>query len=75
MAELYRSLYRPAVKLWSLLSANNRTILIFLAFLSGMPQAYPWFELVVLNLVLAALVVMNAALGRRLVLARHAAAS
>jgi len=31
-----------------------------------LPQGYPWFELFALNMILAALVSMNAALGRRL---------
>ncbi len=66
VATLYRALYRPAVLMWSLLSANNRTLVIFVTFLVGLPQGYPWFELVALNIILAALVGMNAALGRRL---------
>ena len=66
IAVLYRSIYRPAVMMWSLLSANNRTIVIFITFLVGLPQGYPWFELFALNVILAALVSMNAALGRRL---------
>ena len=66
VAALYRMLYRPAVLMWSLLSANNRTIVIFITFLVGLPQGYPWFELFALNVILAALVSMNAALGRRL---------
>lgn len=65
-AALYRAIYRPAVMMWSLLSANNRTIVIFISFLVGLPQGYPWFELFALNIILAALVGMNAALGRRL---------
>ncbi len=66
VAALYRAIYRPAVLMWSLLSANNRTIVIFITFLVGLPQGYPWFELFALNIILAALVGMNAALGRRL---------
>ena len=66
VAALYRALYRPAVLMWSLLSANHRTIVIFITFLVGLPQGYPWFELFALNIILAALVSMNAALGRRL---------
>lgn len=65
VAGLYRAIYRPAVMMWSLLSANNRTIVIFISFLVGLPQGYPWFELFALNIILAALVGMNAALGRR----------
>ncbi|MBX7199707.1 MAG: CDP-alcohol phosphatidyltransferase family protein [Rhodospirillaceae bacterium] len=66
VAALYRATYRPAVLMWSLLSANNRTMVIFITFLVGLPQGYPLFELVALNLILAALVGMNASLGRRL---------
>lgn len=66
VAALYRAIYRPAVLMWSLLSANNRTLLIFVSFLVGLPQGYPLFELIALNFILAALVGMNAALGRRL---------
>lgn len=66
VAALYRAVYRPAVLMWSLLSANNRTIVIFISFLVGLPQGYPWFELFALNIILAALVGMNAALGKRL---------
>jgi phosphatidylglycerophosphate synthase len=66
VAALYRAIYRPAVLMWSLLSANNRTIAIFLAFLVSLPQGYPWVELFALNVILAALLSMNAALGRRL---------
>jgi phosphatidylglycerophosphate synthase len=73
VAAIYRTLYRPAVMMWSLLSANNRTIIIFLAFLAGRPDGYPWFELVVLNIALLAFVAMNASLGRRLAV-RSAAA-
>jgi phosphatidylglycerophosphate synthase len=73
VAAIYRTLYRPAVMMWSLLSANNRTIIIFLAFLAGRPDGYPWFELVVLNVALLAFVAMNASLGRRLAV-RSAAA-
>ena len=60
VAALYRAVYRPAVLMWSLLSANNRTIVIFISFLVGLPQGYPWFELFALNIILAALVGMNA---------------
>ena len=66
VAALYRDLYRPAVMMWSLLSANNRTIVIFITFLVGLPQGFPWFELFALNVILVALMSMNAALGRRL---------
>src|SRR5262249_18502735 len=66
ISDLYRAIYRPAVKMWSLLSANNRTIIIFLAYLGGRPDGYLWFEAVILNLILGILVVMNLSLGKRL---------
>lgn len=45
------------VKSWSLLNANNRTLLIFLFCLAGAPQYYFAFELIVLNLVLIILMI------------------
>ncbi len=53
---LYRELYAPAVNSWSLLCANYRTLAIFIASISGEPQYYFWFEVVVLNLALIFLV-------------------
>src|SRR6185312_1734740 len=73
VAALYRAIYRPAVMMWSLLSANNRTLIIFLAYLLGRPEGYPWFEVVVLNVALLAFIIMNASLSRRLAV-RSAAA-
>ena len=73
VAAMYRGIYRPAVMMWSLLSANNRTLIIFLAFLLGRPQGYPWFEIVVLNLALLAFIGMNASLSRRLAVRATAA--
>jgi phosphatidylglycerophosphate synthase len=53
---LYREVYAPAVNNWSLLCANYRTFAIFIASISGEPQYYFWFEVVVLNLTLVFLV-------------------
>lgn len=53
---LYRELYAPAVNNWSLLCANYRTFAIFIASISGEPQYYFWFEVVVLNVTLVFLV-------------------
>lgn len=53
---LYREVYAPAVNSWSLLCANYRTFAIFIASISGEPQYYFWFEVVVLNLALIFLV-------------------
>ncbi|HPF45543.1 MAG TPA: CDP-alcohol phosphatidyltransferase family protein [Emcibacteraceae bacterium] len=52
LRELYREIYAPAVNNWSLLCANYRTFAIFLASISGEPQYYFWFEIIVLNLTL-----------------------
>ena len=62
----YRSVYRRPVKLWSLLSANNRSIAIFIAFLVNWPEGYLWFEAVALNLLVIGLLQVNAAAGERL---------
>ncbi|RMB07748.1 CDP-alcohol phosphatidyltransferase family protein [Eilatimonas milleporae] len=43
------------VRVWSLLNANNRTLMIFVTALAGQPLLYFVFELVVLNLVMAGL--------------------
>ena len=47
----------PMVKSWSILNANNRTLLIFLFCLAGEPLYYFAFELTVLNLVLIILMI------------------
>jgi phosphatidylglycerophosphate synthase len=49
---LYRDVNLPAVKQWTLLSANKRTFVIFLTCLFGYPLYYFLFEAVILNLVL-----------------------
>ncbi len=62
----YREVYRGSVKLWSILSANNRSIAIFIAFLLNWPEGYLWLEVVALNLMVVGLMRMNAASGKRL---------
>ena len=62
----YRDVYRRPVKLWSLLSANNRSIAIFIAFLVNWPEGYLWFEAIALNLLVIGLLQMNAAAAERL---------
>ncbi len=62
----YRDVYGRPVKLWSILSANNRSIAIFIAFLVAWPEGYLWFEAVVLNLAVVGLMQVNAAAGKRL---------
>ena len=59
VARAYRDIYRTAVLRWSWESANNRTMLIFLACLMGKPVLYFLAELTLLNVVLGLLVHMN----------------
>lgn len=57
--DLYRSINMPAVRRWSMLSSNYRTLIIFLTAVSGVPAVYFWFEIVVLNIALVLLVRMQ----------------
>lgn len=56
----YQSNFRTVVVRWSLLSANNRTIAIFLFCIAGQPLAYFVFEIVILSLIMLGLLKMNA---------------
>ncbi len=62
----YREVYRHPVRLWSLLSANNRSIAIFIAFLLNLPEGYLWFEAVALNLLVVGLLRINTTAAERL---------
>ncbi len=62
---VYREVYRRPVKRWSLLSANNRSIAIFIAFLVDWPEGYLWFEVVAFNLLVIGLLWTNAAAAER----------
>lgn len=55
----YQHAFRRTVLAWSILSANNRTIAIFILCLMGQPLFYFLYELVVLNIVLLALIHKN----------------
>lgn len=57
----YRAVFAPSVRRWSILSANYRTLGIFLAALAGRPLYYFWFELVGFSLILALLLARQAA--------------
>ncbi len=59
ISETYREIYRKPVLRWSWLSANNRTIAIFLACLVGHPMLYFVLEMFMLNGLLFMLVRMN----------------
>jgi phosphatidylglycerophosphate synthase len=54
--ERYRAEFAPSVMRWSVMSANYRTLALFIAALIGRPQYFFWFEIVVLNLLLALLI-------------------
>lgn len=54
------------VKGWALLNANNRTIMIAIMALIGMPALYFIYEIVVLNIVLIALIVFERSAEKRI---------
>jgi phosphatidylglycerophosphate synthase len=54
--ERYREQFAPSVRLWSVMSANYRTIGIFAAALAGKPQYYFWFEIIGFNLIMIAFI-------------------
>lgn len=51
LSEAYGNQAAPALKLLSLLSANSRVIILYLACMVGRPMLFWWFELIVLSLV------------------------
>ena len=51
----YRRVFAPALRRWSVMSANTRTVAIFLFAVTGRPLLYFAFEIVVLSAVLAVL--------------------
>jgi phosphatidylglycerophosphate synthase len=64
---LYRAEMQPVVKRAGLLSANWRTLAVFLSLLGGSPLWYLLWELVVLNLALVALPMAERRAGRRVI--------
>lgn len=50
---------RPTVRLWALLNANNRTIMLAITAVIGQPQWFFYFELIVLNLVFIGLLLFE----------------
>lgn len=55
----YRSNYRDAVRKWSVLSSNYRTVAVFVACLLGGPHFFLLFEILVLNAALLGLLFMQ----------------
>ena len=54
--ERYRAVFAPSVRRWSAMSANYRTLGIFIAALIGKPLYYFWLEVVVFNAILVLLI-------------------
>jgi len=50
--ERYRAQFAGTVRIWSIMSANYRTLAIFIAVLAGKPLYYFWFEIVGFNLIM-----------------------
>jgi phosphatidylglycerophosphate synthase len=69
----YRQVFAPGVRRWSLLSANYRTLAIFLFAALKIPLAYFCFEIVVLSAILAILLAGQQARYARLFTALQAA--
>lgn len=63
--ERYRAVFAPPLRRWAILSANYRTLGIFLAALAGRPLVYFGFELVGFSLILAVLLARQTARCRR----------
>ncbi|MDE1147189.1 MAG: CDP-alcohol phosphatidyltransferase family protein [Azospirillaceae bacterium] len=63
--EAYRAVFAPSVRRWSILSANYRTLGIFIAAAAGRPLLYFWFELIGFSLILAVLLSRQAARSAR----------
>jgi pimeloyl-ACP methyl ester carboxylesterase len=71
--EQYRRIFAPLVRRWSLLSANYRTLGIFVCVLAAVPEYYFVFEIVGASAVLALLIASEYACYRRLVIELDAA--
>jgi len=64
----YRKIFTPAVKIWSVMCANYRTIAIFVACIAGHPIYFFWFEIAFLTPVLVLLVQKQHLLNRKFLL-------
>jgi len=53
---LYRDVFAPGVRGWSIMCANYRTIAIFIAAIAGQPIYFFWFEIAILTPILVLLV-------------------
>ncbi len=73
--ERYRRIFAPLVRRWSLLSANYRTLGIFVCVLLAVPAYYFWFEIAGFSTVLALLIASEYACYRRLLVELDAASA
>lgn len=64
--EQYAQVFAPLVRRWSLLSANYRTLGIFVCALLAVPEYYFWFEIAGFSTILALLIANEYACYRRL---------
>jgi phosphatidylserine synthase len=55
LRQRYREAFAPSVRRWSVMSANYRTLGIFICAVLGAPQYYFWFEVVGFNVILVLL--------------------
>lgn len=54
--ERYRQVFAPLLRRWSILSANYRTLGIFICALLGVPEYYFWFEIIGFSALLVLLI-------------------
>jgi hypothetical protein len=60
----YREAFAPLVRRWSLLSANYRSLGIFIGALLKAPEYYFWFEIVGFSTILGLLIYMQSVRSR-----------
>ncbi|MGE5498127.1 MAG: CDP-alcohol phosphatidyltransferase family protein, partial [Syntrophothermus sp.] len=71
----YSKLNRPLIKYYNILTTNTRMIFLFVVLLMGMPFLYFLFELFVLNLLLAYVIIRQESINRSLLnILSHSAA-
>ena len=57
----YREAFAPSVRRWAVMSANYRTLGIFICAVAGAPQYYFWFEIIGFNAILILLLAQRRA--------------
>jgi phosphatidylglycerophosphate synthase len=69
--ERYSQIFAPLVRRWSILSANYRTLGIFICALLAVPQYYFWFEILGFSALLALLIANEYTCYRKLFMQLH----